>query len=100
MEPVDRQATYYVAGQIAQWQDDAQRLPLGDVRAFLIDRQDDLIAALENFNRARHAADQDGDADRTEALSRAMTQIFRQATAAAIFALALTQRIHLVAHQN
>jgi hypothetical protein len=100
MEPMDRQATYYVAGQIAQWQDDAQRLPLADVRAILIDRQDDLTAALENFNQIRHAAGQDGDAHQTEALSWAMTQIFKQATAAAIFAQALTQRTVLGARQN
>jgi hypothetical protein len=100
MEPMDRQATYYVAGEIARWQDDALRLPLTDVRAILIARQDDLDAALENFNQARHAAGQDGDDYQTEALSWAMTQIFRQATAAAIFARALTQRIGLAAQQN
>jgi hypothetical protein len=38
MEPMDRQATYYVAGEIARWQDDAVRRPLGDVRAILIAR--------------------------------------------------------------
>jgi hypothetical protein len=100
MEPIDRQATYYVAGQIAQWQDDAQQLPLADVRAFLIDRQDDLIAALDQFNRARRAAGQNGNARQTEALSWAMTQLFKQATAAAIFAKALTQRTIQAAHQN
>jgi hypothetical protein len=100
MEPMDRQATYYVAGQIAQWQDDAQRLPLADVRAILINRQDDLTAALEVFNQARHTAGQDGDDCHTEALSWAMTQIFKQATAAAIFAQALTQRTVLAAQQN
>ena len=97
MEPIDRQATYFVAGEITRWQDEALRLPLADVRAILIARQDDLMAAMENFNQARHAAGDDGQA---EALSRAMTQIFRQATAAAIFALALTQRTALAAHQN
>jgi hypothetical protein len=100
MEPLDRQATYFVAGQIARWQDDALRLPLGDVRAILLDRQDDLDAALETFNQALRAAGHDGDDYRTEALSWAMTQIFRQATAAAIFALALTQRTGLAAQQN
>jgi hypothetical protein len=100
MEPMDRQATYFVAGEIARWQDEAQRLPLADVRAVLIDRQDDLTAALETFNQARHAAGQDGDDYQTEALSWAMTQIFRQATAAAIFARALTERTVLAARQN
>ena len=100
MDPMDREATYYVAGQIAQWQDDALRLPLADVRAILIDWQDDLTATLENFNQARHAAGQDGGAHQTEALSWAMTQIFKQATAAAIFALTLTRRTGLAAQQN
>jgi hypothetical protein len=100
MEPMDREATYFVAGEIAQWQDDALRLPLSDVRAILTARQDDLTAALDNFNQARHAAGEDGDACQTEALSWATTQIFRQATAAAIFALALTQRTHFAARQN
>jgi len=100
MEPMDRQATYHVAGQIARWQDDAQRLPLGDVRAILIDRQDDLTAALENFNQALRTAGEHGDDWQTEALSWATTLIFRQATAAAIFALALTQRTGLAAQQN
>jgi hypothetical protein len=100
MEPMDRQATYHVAGEIARWQDDAQRLPLGDVRAILIAWQDDLTAALETFNQARHAAGQDGDDRQTEALSWATTAIFRQATAAAIFALALTQRTGVAAQQN
>ena len=100
MEPMDREATYFVAGEIARWQDDALRLPLSDVRAILTARQDDLIAALDSFSQARHAAGQDGDACQAEALSWAMTQIFRQATAAAIFALALTQRTHLAAQQN
>ena len=100
MEPMDRQATYFVAGEITRWQDDAQRLPLADVRAILLARQDDLTAALETFNQARHAAGQDGDDGQTEALSWAMTAIFRQATAAAIFALALTQRTGLAAQQN
>jgi hypothetical protein len=100
MEPMDREATYHVARQIAQWQDDALRLPLADVRAILIDWQDDLTAALGTFNQARHAAGEDGDDCQTEALSWATTQIFRQATAAAIFGLALTQRAHLAAHQN
>ena len=100
MEPMDRQATYYVAAQIAQWQDEAQRLPLADVRAILIDRQDDLTAALDHFNQARQAAGQDSDTHQTEALSWAMTQIFKQATAAAIFAQALTDRTVLAARQN
>jgi hypothetical protein len=100
MEPIDREATYYVAGQIAQWHDDAHRLPLADVRAILTDRQDDLTAALQTFSQARHAAGDDGDTGQTEALSWATTQIFKQATAAAIFGLALTQRTHLAAHQN
>jgi hypothetical protein len=100
MEPVDREATYFVAGEIARWQDDALRLPLPDVRAILLARQDDLMAALENFNQARHAAGPDGDDQQAEALSWATTQIFRQATAAAIFALALAQRIALAAQQN
>ena len=100
MEPMDREATYYVAGQIAEWHDDALRLPLADVRAILIDRQDVLAAALQTFNQARHAAGDDGDDGQTEALSWATTQIFKQATAAAIFGLALTQRTHLAAHHN
>ena len=100
MEPADREATYFVAGQIAQWQDDAQRLPLADVRAFLIDRQDDLTAALETFSQARHAAGQNGNARQVEALSWAMTQIFKQATAAAIFAKALTERTIVAAGRN
>ena len=100
MEPTDREATYFVAGEIARWQDDAQRLPLVDVRAILIDRQDDLTVALENFNQALRAAREHGDDCQTEALSWATTQIFRQATAAAIFALALTQRTQVTASQN
>ena len=100
MEPMDRQATYYVAGEIARWQDDAQRLPLADVRAILIDRQDDLAAALQIVDQARRLAGQDGNAWQTEALSRAMTVIFKHATAAAIFAQALTQRTGLAAQQN
>ena len=100
MEPTDREATYYVARQIAQWHDDALRLPLADLRAILIDRQDGLTAALQTFTQARHVAGQDGDDGQAEALSWATTQIFKQATAAAIFALALTQRTHPAAHHN
>ena len=100
MEPMDREATYFVAGEIARWQDDAQRLPLVDVRAILIDRQDDLTVALENFNQALRAASEHGDDCQTEALSQSTTQIFRQATAAAIFALGLSQRVRLAAQQN
>jgi hypothetical protein len=54
----------------------------------------------ETFNQARHAAGEDGDDCQTEALLWATTQIFRQATVAAIFGLALIQRAHLAAHQN
>jgi hypothetical protein len=100
MEPMDREATYYIAGQITRWQDDSQRLPLADVRAILIDRQDDLTAALEVFNHARDAARQDGDDGQAEALSWATTAIFKHAVAAAIFAQALTQRTYLAAGQN
>jgi hypothetical protein len=100
MEPMDREATYYVAGQIARWHDDALRLPLADVRAILLDQQADLAAALQTFTQARHAAGDDGDDSQAGALMRATTQLFKHATAAAIFGLALTQRTHLAAHQN
>ena len=103
MEPMDREATYFVAGEIAQWQDDALRLPRSATRQpDRPPRRPDRRPGQLQPGPPRRPGAPDGDAAASaQSLSwQAMTQIFRQATAAAIFALALTQRTHLAAHRT
>jgi hypothetical protein len=84
----DHEPVLDVAGEINAWQDAARSLPLsqaGDVAREAIDH---LACVLNNFNTVCR----DGQAS-TEALEQAVMQVARQATGAAIFTLAVTNRI-------
>jgi hypothetical protein len=94
----DREAAESCATDIMLWQSAAQQMPLTDVRAWLDHLQHDLAHALDAFNGIYPDAD-DKPAD-TDTLKAAIGEVAQQATCTAIFALALTARTHVAAHQN
>jgi len=91
----DHPPVFDVAGEINAWQDAARSLPLsqaGDVARQAIDH---LGCVLAQFNTIYH----DGQAS-TETLEQAVMQVARQATGAAIFTLAVTNRTREAAALN
>jgi len=80
-----------VAGEINAWQDAARSLPLsqaGDVAREAIDHLGCVLNTFNEVYRDQH----EGQAS-TEALEHAVMQVARQATGAAIFTLAVANRI-------
>jgi len=99
MEPVsDYEAFDYIATRITDWERAARELPLPDLRAMAATSQDDLAHSLDAFHGL--FADHDECKECTAALAASLGTIARQATAAAIFALGLSQRVRLAAQQN
>ena len=99
MDPVsDHEAFDYIATRITDWERAAHELPLPDLRAMAANSQDDLAHSLDAFHGL--FAEHDDCPECAAALAAALGTIARQATAAAIFALGLTQRVRLAAQQN
>jgi hypothetical protein len=82
-----REPVYTVAGEINAWQDAAHSLPLSEAGDVAREAIDHLGCVLDHFNTVYR----DGQAS-TEALEQAVMQVARQATGAAIFTLAVTNR--------
>jgi hypothetical protein len=84
-----------VATEIALWQGAALKLPLRDVQDMAASSMNCLAATLNAFNTTYL------DQDRAEdALVKAVMEVARQATAAAIFTLGANQRTWLAAQHN
>ena len=99
MDPVsDYEAFDYIATRITDWERAAQELSLPDLRAMVATCQDDLAHSLNAFNGI--FADHDECQECAAALAASLGTVARQATAAAIFALGLSQRVRLAAQQN
>ena len=99
MDPVsDYEAFDYIATRITDWERAAQELPLPELRAMVATCQDDLAHSLNAFNGI--FADHDECQECAAALAASVGTVARQATAAAIFALGLSQRVRLAAQQN
>jgi hypothetical protein len=92
----DREDVLGIADQIVSWEIVAQQMPLRDLAAMLADCQSDLAHSLNAFQEIY------GHADHVPAdtLKEAIGGIARQATATAIFALGVSQRVRLAAQQN
>ncbi len=96
----DDQAICDVADEITLWQHAAQHLPLTEVNDMAASSLQSLGQILNTFNTAYKAyLDEDQHDD---ALVYAEVEVARQATAAAIFILGLSQRVNLTlsAHSN
>jgi hypothetical protein len=76
-----------VADEITRWQHQALTLPLAEASFLARDGVAHLGCVLNDFNQARN----DGQADE-DALARAVGDVVRQATMAAIYTLAVTHR--------
>ena len=99
MDPAsDYEAFDYIATRITDWERAAQELPLPELRAMVATCQDDLAHSLKAFNGI--FADHDDCQECAAALAACLGTVARQATAAAIFALGLSQRVRLAAQQN
>ena len=94
----DHETVACVAAEIIAWQAAAQQLPLPDLRAILATWQDDLAVSLDALNGiyAGHGSHHEC----TDLIGHALGEVTRSGTAAAIFALGLTQRARQAAHQN
>jgi hypothetical protein len=94
----DHETVTAVATEIIAWQAAAQHLPLPGLRAILATWQDDLAASLDTLNGlyAGHGSHHEC----TNMIGHALGEVTRNATAAAIFTLGLTQRARQAAHQN
>jgi hypothetical protein len=95
----DREAAESCATDIVLWQSAAQQMLLTEVRAVMAQLQHDLANALDAFNGIYPDTGDDTPVD-TDTLKAAISEVAQQATCTAIFALALSQRTHLAAHQN
>ena len=89
---------FAVAGEINAWQDAARSLPLAQAGDVARDAIDHLGCLLAQFTTVYHDLC-DGQAS-TEALEQAVMQVARQATGAAIFTLAVTNRTREAAALN
>jgi hypothetical protein len=87
-----------IADSITAWEAAAQQLPLPDVRAILATWQHDLAHSLDDFNLIY--ADHGEHRECADLIQEAIGEIARNATAAAIFTLGLSQRAQQVARQN
>ena len=87
-----------VAGEITDWQIAAQQLPMAELCAMAATCQQSLAESLTAFN-ILCLSYADGDEPTVEAM-QALGLVTRQATAAAILALGISQRARLAAQQN
>lgn len=86
-----------IADQITTWEAVAQQLPLPDLTALVADCQNDLAHSLNTFH---DLYDDHADQMAADTINNALGAIARQATATAIFALGISQRVRLAAQQN
>ena len=93
----DREAFDSIAAAIIEWQAAAQQLPLADLTEVMITCQNGLAESLNAFNES-YLDDECGES--AAAMTEAIGAVARRATAAAIFTLGISQRVHLAAHQN
>jgi hypothetical protein len=94
----DHEHVVHLATSIITWESAAQQLPLPELRELLAARQHALALSLDAFNVIYdHHGDHPQCAD---LIQEALGEIARNATAAAIFALGLSQRAQQAAHQN
>jgi hypothetical protein len=94
----DRETVISVAAEVIVWQSVAQQLPLPDLRAMVTDCQQSLAVSLDALNDVcRDHAEHD---ECTDMIKDAIGDVSRQATATAIFILALSERAHKAAHHN
>ena len=93
----DREAVDNIAAAIIEWQALAQQAPLPDLTAVMAACQNDLADSLNAFNQV-YLDDQCGES--AAAMTQAIGAIARRATAAAIFALGISQRVYLATQQN
>jgi hypothetical protein len=94
----DHETVATVATEIIAWQAAAQHLPLPDLRAILAAWQDDLAVSLDALNGI--CAGHGSHHECTDLMGHALGEVTRNATAAAIFTLGLTQRARQAAPQN
>ena len=87
-----------IATDITLWESAALQLPLPEVRALLAASQLDLAECLITFNEVYLSYPDPDESGLT--LAQAIGGVARRATATAIFALAITERLHLAAQQN
>jgi hypothetical protein len=87
----DHDPMAYVASEIARWQDAALSLPLPELQDLATEGLGDLAHSLNAFTGAYLA--NDGHDYDTEAFHRALGEVTRRATVAAIFTLGVNQRI-------
>ena len=93
----DREPFDSIADDITMWEAVAQQLPLPDLTALVADCQNDLAHSLNAFH---DLYDDPADHVAADTFNNALRAIARQATAAAIFALGISQRVRLAARQN
>jgi hypothetical protein len=93
----DRDAFEHIATAITMWEVTAQQMPLTELRAVVTTYQNGLAESLNSFH---DLYDHDADQVPADILGDAVGTIARQATAAAIFALGVSQRVRLAAQQN
>jgi hypothetical protein len=89
------ESVHDVATEIALWQGAALQLPLRDVQTMASSSLNHLAETLNAFNTTYLDQDQADDA-----LLKAVMEVARQATAAAIFTLGAHQRTWLAAQHN
>jgi hypothetical protein len=94
----DREAFDNVAAEIDLWESAARELPLPDLRAVMATWQDSLAESLDAFNDIY--ADRDESGQCAASFAQAIAAVTRRATATAIFALGLSQRVSQAAQQN
>ena len=94
----DRDAIHFVATDITSWELDSQRLPMPELSATVTRWQTSLSESLYAFNEAYGTYT---DCDESAALLKtALGEVTRQATAVAIFTLAITYRARQAAQHN
>jgi hypothetical protein len=94
----DHEAAVHLATSIITWEGAAQQLPLPELRELLAARQHALALSLDALNVIYdHHGDHPECADM---IQNALGEVARNATAAAIFTLGLSQRAQQTARQN
>jgi hypothetical protein len=94
----DHEQVVSVATSIIVWQGAAQQLPLPDLRDMLATWQHTLAHSLDDFNAIYH--DHGDHRECADVIQQAIGEIARNATAAAIFTLGISQRAQQAARQN
>jgi hypothetical protein len=94
----DHEHVVHLATSIITWESAAQQLPLPELRELLAARQHALALSLDAFNVIYdHHGEHPECADMVQ---NALGEVARNATAAAIFTLGLSQRGQQAARQN